>query len=280
MVDRIPVSVIVVTRNEAENLPRCLAALSDFDEIIIVDSGSEDGSAHIAAQYGASFISYIWNGHYPKKRQWCLDHLNLRNERIFFVDADEVVPQGMADEIRRLDWSCDGYFIKGQYIFKGAKLRFGLMNNKLALFNRRAFMFPVIDDLDIPGMGEIEGHYQPVPKRPDVRIGQIDAPLLHYAGDEGDRWTARHQRYAHWEAHMICRNAYPRETSFMRALLKKIFRHVPCRPEVAFLHSYVVKLGMLDGKRGFYFARSRWRYYRMVKDALSSASKETVQASV
>jgi glycosyltransferase involved in cell wall biosynthesis len=268
----IPVSVIIVTRRAAAVLPRCLAALHDFDEIVIVDTPGDDGTQDIAACFGARYVAYAWDGRYPKKRQWCLDTLSLAHERIFFIDADEVVTPALAHEIAGLDWACAGYFVRGRYMWGERPLRFGLMNNKLALFDRRRVRFPVVDDLDIPGMGEIEGHYQPVPIDPHDRIGQVCAPLLHYAGDDGPAWAVRHENYARWEARMIQRDAYPAETGSRRAALKKIFRSMPARACAAFIHCYLVKGGFLDGRRGFAFARSRYRYYRMVSRALSDAN--------
>jgi hypothetical protein len=105
---------------------------------------------------------------------------------------------GLIDELRAMDWQSAGkragYFVRGQYIMNGKPLRFGLKNNKLALFNRRAIHFPIVDDLAIPGMGEIEGHYQPVLKDEyfDYQIGQIKMPLLHDACDDREAWHARH----------------------------------------------------------------------------------------
>lgn len=276
MSDKIPISVIIATRAAADILPRCLNALHPFDEIIIVDTLNGDDTAAIAARYGTNYVSFTWDGGYPKKRQWCLDHLTLSHERIFFVDVDEVVTPELAQEVAGLDWSCAGYFIRGRYIWDEQPLRHGLMNNKLALLDRRRVRFPVVDDLDIAGMGEIEGHYQPVLVNADDKVGQVRTPLLHYAGEEGAQWIARHEGYAQWEAQMIMRDAYPREPDAIRTILKNIFRVAPCRPALAFVHSYIVKGGFLDGARGFKFARSRYRYYRMVSRALSSANKGSV----
>lgn len=267
MNSKIPVSVIIVTRNEAPNLPRCLAALAEFDEVIVVDSQSTDGSAR-AAQ-----VQFVWNGTYPKKRQWCLDNVKTRHDRIFFVDADEEITPELTAEIRAIDWRYAGYFVRGRYVYEGRALRFGLKNNKLALFDRRRFAFPVVDDLDAPGMGEIEGHYQPLPKDKATRVGQLRAELLHHATDGGTPWQARHKNYAAWEAWMLRHNAYPPEIGWRRSISKYLFRHLPARPAMAFVHSYIIRGGFIDGQRGLRFACSRFRYYRMVNDALSVSSK-------
>lgn len=264
----VPVSVIITTKNEEKNLSACLSALKDFDDIIVVDSASTDRTIEIARSAGASVISFQWNGCYPKKRQWCLNHLETRHDWIFFVDADEILTPQLVDEIRALPFDCAGYFVKGRYIWNGKKLRYGLKNNKLVLFNRRKFEFPVVDDLDLPGMGEMEGHYQPV-LRPESRgeaIGQLRCELDHNAAQSEDEWLARHQRYAAWERGMNARNAWPSDPVRWRQALKKSFRKLPARGMIVFLYSYIFMRGILDGRAGFDFARKRAAYYRMIGD--------------
>lgn len=263
----IPVSVIVTTKNESQRIERCLSALKDFNEVIVVDSGSTDETAAIARARGVEVIDFQWNGQYPKKRQWCLDHVETRHDRVFFVDADEVVTPALVDAIKRLDWHAAGYFVRGRYIWRGRALNYGLKNNKLCLFDRRKFEFPVVDDLDCPGMGEMEGHYQPVFKAgsESARIGQLKSELDHYAADSDDEWQARHRRYAQWEAGMNARDAWPADPVAWRQYLKKAFRGArTLRPLMAFIWCYIVKAGVLDGRAGLNFALKRAAYYRMI----------------
>ena len=72
---KVPVSVIVPIRNEAENLPRCLDSIQWADEVIVVDSQSTDDSARIAEQHGARVEQFRFNGTWPKKKNWALEHL-------------------------------------------------------------------------------------------------------------------------------------------------------------------------------------------------------------
>lgn len=268
----IPISVIITTRNEADNLPRCLEALSQFDEVIVVDSNSRDKTCDIALQYDAQVISFDWNGQYPKKRQWCLNNLNLKNDHIFFVDADEVVTRNVVEEIKKLSLQCAGYFVKSKYSWQDKILKHGLQNNKLVLFDRTKIEFPIIDDLDIDGMGEMEGHYQPILKEEfqSERLGHLKYAMLHYAYSDEVSWNKRHERYAQWEAVMIKRDGYPKDPSIFRETLKRFFRQAPLRVVIAFVHCYIIKIGFLDGRAGFEFARSRMFYYQMVNDKLKN----------
>lgn len=268
----IPVTVIITTRNEESNIARCLNALISFDEVIVVDSNSSDETCEIASDMGARIEGFVWDGSYPKKRQWCLDHIETKHDTIFFVDADEVVTLELINEIKSVIGApCAGYFVKGRYIWNGKPLKYGLQNNKLVLFDRNKIEFPVVDDLDIAGMGEVEGHYQPVLKKECAGelLGQLTEPLQHYA--DNDNWQERHKRYAHWEAEMINRNAYPKDPSSMREFLKYMFRPMPFRSLIAFAHSYILKGGIFDGRAGYDFAKSRYTYYKMVSGALKSS---------
>lgn len=283
--DHIPISVLIVTRSAAEVLQRCLNALSDFDEIIVIDTPTGDGTEEIVEEYDLEYIPFRWNRQYPKKRQWCLDNLNLKHDWVFFVDADEIVTKALAKEIKEIFFcprhkDIAGYFIKGQYIWNDKKLRYGLKNSKLALFNYNKMMFPIVNDLNCPGMGEVEGHYQPVLKAPlpqegmgrGCGIGALKAPLLHYANHSPQEWEERHQRYAAWEICMNKKDAWPEDPVAWRATLKKFLRTFPLKPELAFIHSYLLKRGILDGVAGYDFALSRWKYYHMIRKRAGQAN--------
>jgi glycosyltransferase involved in cell wall biosynthesis len=261
----IPVSVLISARNVGSCIAACLAVLSPFDEVVVIDSGSTDDTVLIAQSFGARVVTFTWNGQYPKKRQWCLDHLNLAHEWIFFVDADEVVTPQLIAEISAVMTAptYDGYFVDGLYVINNRVLRHGLKNSKITLFHRRKFSFPVVNDLDIFGMGEMEGHYQPVPVA-GTSIGHLKAPLLHYAYNSGEDWVSRHNRYAQWEAGMNARDAWPVDPVPVRQQMKTLFRQLPCRGLIAFLHAYILKAGFLDGAAGFTLARDRYRYYTLV----------------
>ena len=96
---RVPVSVIVMTKNEEANIAKCLRGIRAFDEVFVVDSGSRDRTCAIAADLGATVVPFTWNGRYPKKKQWCLDELPFHHDWVLYVDADEEVPAALSREI-------------------------------------------------------------------------------------------------------------------------------------------------------------------------------------
>ncbi|MGF7173044.1 glycosyltransferase family 2 protein [Azospirillum doebereinerae] len=265
----IPVSVVVMTRNEAANLPLCLPSLNRFAERFVVDSGSIDGTTGIAAAHGARVVPFHWNGRYPKKKQWCLDHLPFAHDWVLFVDADERPTPELVEEIDRLMAGASGptpagYWIDGRPAVRGRPLRFGCWNRKLILFDRRRACFPDIPDLDVASMWEVEGHYQPAVAG---ATGRLRHPMDHDDRKPPAAWFDRHNRYSDWEAALRADGRMARlidgETG-ARRLMKRLLHHAPCRPLLAFLHSYVAKLGILDGQAGLDHALARAFYYWQV----------------
>lgn len=259
---RIPVTAIVATLDEERHMARCLASLERFAEVIVLDSNSTDATVAIARSFGATCVPFTWNGRYPKKRQWALDHLSLQHDRVFFIDADEEATPALCDEIAALDWTADGYFVRGFYVVNGKTLRFGMQNKKLCLFDRTKMEFPVVDDLDIAGMGEIEGHYQPVSKNgARQRFPILKHGVLHHALEDLERYERRHTGYAVWRKEMDQRNAYPKDPVRYRQWLKVLYRRSPVKSLILFFYFYVLRLGLLDVKNNVVLYREKWKYH-------------------
>lgn len=273
----IPVSVVVMTRNEAANLPRCLGALDRFAERFVVDSASTDGTPALALAQGARLVPFHWNGRHPKKKQWCLDHLPFAGDWVLFVDADERPTPALVEEIARLmtDGPAKaGYWIDGRPALRGKPLRFGCWNRKLALLDRRRARFPELADLDVATMWEVEGHYQPLVAGPTGRLRQ---PMDHADEKPPSAWFDRHNRYSDWEAALRADGRMERLIDGERGarrLMKRLLHHAPCRPLLAFLHSYVARLGMLDGRAGLDHALGRAFYYWQVGLKIRAAGND------
>ena len=121
----LPVSVIIAARNESRNLPRCLEALRNFDEVYVLDSHSTDATAEIAAAHNAKVVQFEYRGGWPKKRQWALDTLPLTHGWVLLLDADEVVTPALEAEIFHAitNPAIDAYRIALQMHFLGRRLR-------------------------------------------------------------------------------------------------------------------------------------------------------------
>ncbi len=255
-----PVSVIVPVKNEAENLRRCLPALAWADEVFVVDSGSTDDTAAIADEHGATVVQFRFNGTYPKKKNWALDNLPLRNEWVLIVDADEVVLPELADEIARRIQSgeADGYFLNSRYYFLGRRIRHCGYSEcwNLRLFKHRLGRYERMPDDTGGRCGDNEAHEH---VELDGRVLRLRNELEHHAYPTVAAWVEKHNRYAIWEAAQFERfrdepiptTIGPRQR--FRRRLRKIAMRLPMRPVIRFLYAYVLRLGFLDGRPGLIF---------------------------
>ena len=254
------VSVIVPVKNEAGNLKRCLPALAWADEIFVVDSGSTDETAAIAEAHGASVVQFAFNGVYPKKKNWSLDHLPFANDWVLIVDADEVVPPALAEEIQRRTESdeADGFYLNMKYFFLGRRIKHcGYAESwNLRLFKHAHGRYEKMPVSPGSRTGDNEAH-EHVELR--GRVGRLAHELDHYAYPTISAWVEKHDRYASWEAEMYDRFLHetpPRGIGAgkrFKRRLKKLYLRLPMRPVIRFVYAYVFRRGFLDGVAGLTF---------------------------
>jgi glycosyltransferase involved in cell wall biosynthesis len=258
--------VIVLTRNEEANLPKCLASASAFDEAFVVDSHSSDRTPEIAAEHGARLVGFEWNGAYPKKKQWALEHLPFSNDWVLYLDGDEEVTPELAEEIRAVlaEPRCSGYYVELDYRFLGQVLRHGHHLRKLILFDRTRGRFEEQDDLAATNAGEIELHYQP---RIDGPVGTLEAPLRHDDRESLFHYFERHNRYSDWEALLRQRASAngSQRPAHAQSPAKALFNSLPFKPLAFFVYSYVVRGGFLDGRAGYHYALAKAFYYWQIR---------------
>jgi glycosyltransferase involved in cell wall biosynthesis len=257
---KVPVSVLVPVKNEAENLRRCLPALDWADEVFVVDSESTDDTALVAEEHGAAVVQFAFNGVFPKKKNWALDNLPFRNEWVLIVDADEVVVPELADEIARRTAAdeADGFYLNMKYFFLGRRIRhcgyaeawnLRLFKHKLGRYEKMP-----VDPSTKTGDNEAHEHVELV-----GRVSRLRYELDHHAYPTIATWVEKHNRYAVWEAAMYERFlSTPIPSSIgpgkrFKRRLKKIYLRLPMRPLVRFLYAYVLRLGFLDGMPGLVF---------------------------
>ena len=256
---RVPVSVLVPIRNEAANLPRCLASVQWADEIFVVDSKSSDGSIEIAEERNAKVVQFQFNGTWPKKKNWALEHLPFRNEWVFILDADEVLPSEARKEIDKAIADAGqiaGYWINRRFMFLGRWLRHAYYPNwNLRLFRHKLGRYEQITAAPTDS-GDNEVHEHVIVQGPTARL---QSELEHYAFPTVEVFLEKHNRYSNWEACIAAegqlRTKVTHEHVDLKRSLKKIARHLPFRPLLRFLYIYIWQKGFLDGREGFYFAR-------------------------
>lgn len=259
MTARVPVSVVVPIKNEAANLPRCLGSVQWASEILVVDSQSTDGSIQIAEKDGAKVVQFHFNGTWPKKKNWALENLPFRNEWVFILDADEVLPPEAAEEFARAIANAGeiaGYWINRRFMFLGRWLRHAYYPNwNLRLFRHQLGRFEQITAAPTDS-GDNEVHEHVIVRGPTARLR---CEIEHYAFPSIEVFLEKHNRYSNWEARVAVegelRAGVAHEQVELKRALKKFARRLPFRPLLRFLYIYVWQKGFLDGREGYYFAR-------------------------
>ena len=262
MSTRVPVSVIVPIINEAANLPRCLDCVKWADEIFVVDSESTDDSIAIARQHGAKVVQFEFNGTWPKKKNWALENVRFRNEWVFVLDADEVLPpQAEAEFAKAIAEARDiaGYWINRRFMFMGRWLRHAYYPNwNLRLFRHPLGRYEKLTDAPTnSGDNEVHEHVLV-----NGRTAKLQVEIDHYAFPSIDVFVEKHNRYSNWEARVAAdtllhssSEKISSQTVDRRRKLKNLSQHLPFRPLLRFLYVYVWQKGFLDGAEGYYFAR-------------------------
>ncbi|MBA2432256.1 MAG: glycosyltransferase family 2 protein [Chthoniobacterales bacterium] len=262
MSERVPVSVLVPIKNEAGNLPRCLASVQWADEIFVVDSQSTDGSIRIAQEHGAQVVQFAFNGTWPKKKNWALENLPFRNEWVFILDADEVLPPVAEGEFREAIADAGeiaGYWINRRFMFMDRWLRHAYYPNwNLRLFRHSLGRYEKLTDADTAS-GDNEVHEHVVVRGP---TGRLRTEMDHHAFPSVEVFIEKHNRYSNWEARVAAdeqlahsSGKVQNETVSRRRKLKLLSHRLPFRPLLRFLYIYIWQKGFLDGREGYYFAR-------------------------
>lgn len=242
MPEKTTISAILITRDERSNIAECLECLGFCDEIVVVDSGSADGTREIAEGMGAKvYVETDWQG-YGVQKQRALDRAT--GQWVLSVDADERIPEKLREEILAVvaDGSMTGYRINRLTWFLGRPLRRGGWYPdavlRLARREKARFKPALVHEVMLA-----EG-----------AIGALDEPMVHFSYRSVDDVLAKMRRYARASA-----EARRREGA------KGGLASALARAHFAFVKAYILQLGMLDGRRGLVAALARsqetfWRY--------------------
>lgn len=235
MPERLSISAVVLAKNEAHNLPRCLAPLRALcAEVIVVDTGSTDATVAVATELGVRVLELAWQGYGPTKNA---ANAAASYDWILSVDADEVVTQRLATSIRATDRTraSVAFRIRRRPFFVGKPQYFGPWNpdRKVRLFHRQT------------------AHWTPhavherLATAPGVRIVNLSGNLNHHTAPDPAAFADRQRRYARlWAQEQF--QAGRKYTFYLRY----------AKPWVKFFHGYVLKLGFLDGASGYRVARA------------------------
>lgn len=263
----IPVTVVIPVRNEEHNLPRCLAQLGRFAQIVVVDSGSTDRTGEIAAEFNATILEFRWDGQYPKKRNWVLLNYRFETPWVLFLDADEYVTEQFCDALSRVINAPDvtGFWLTYTNHFLGRELRYGVPQRKLSLFRVGAGLYERINETNWSSL-DMEVHEHPVLKG---IIGEINIPISHEDYNGLGKFLAKHVQYATWEARRYFEIGSAESESFTkRQKLKYKYITKWWFAWLYFVYSYFFRLGFLDGKAGFAYAFYKLWYFFTIREMI------------
>jgi len=236
-------SVIIITKNEALHIGRCLESVSWADEIIVLDSGSADNTVEICKRYTDKVFVTDWPG-FGIQKQRALEH--AQGDWVFSIDADEVVSAELKAEIQAamVESSFHGYEIPRLSSYCGKQMRHGgwYPDYVLRLFKRETGCFTdnvVHERIVIVG-----------------DVAKLTVPLLHDAFINLEEVLHKVNSYSSLGANML----YQKNVS--SSLAKAIFKAL-----WTFIRTYILKAGFLDGRQGLMLAISNAEgtYYKYVK---------------
>jgi glycosyltransferase involved in cell wall biosynthesis len=260
--ERVAVSVVVPVKNEAANRARCLGSVGWANEIFVVDSQSTDETAKIAERLGARVVQFLFNGTWPKKKNWALANLPFANEWVFILDADEVLPAGARAEFAEAIAGAGdiaGYWINRRFFFLDRWLKHSYYPNwNLRLFRHALGRYEQLTNIDTAS-GDNEVHEHVLVQGPTARLR---CEMDHYAFPSIEVFIEKHNRYSNWEARVAADEYLHGNSGELthaavgrRRQLKKLSHKMPFRPLLRFLYIYIWQKGFLDGRAGYYFAR-------------------------
>ncbi len=223
------ISAIVTTYNEAESIAGCLESLEWCDEILVVDSHSQDATREIARQFdGVQVLRRTYYGAASQKN-WAIDH--CRNDWVLILDADERVTPELRAEIENTLTAparATAYSLKRRTFALGGEVRFsGWQHDRVVRFFHRGYArYP---------NRRVHADMQTLHK-PKV----LDAALDHLMVSSLEEYAERTRRYAFWGAAQLWRDGR-RNVGVWHVLVRPLWR---------FFRTYVLQLGVLEGVRG------------------------------
>ncbi|SEB42595.1 Glycosyltransferase involved in cell wall bisynthesis [Tenacibaculum sp. MAR_2009_124] len=240
----IKLTVIIPTLNEESNVQRALDSAFFADEIIVIDSFSSDTTVDIVSQSDAILFQRKFDD-FSSQKNYALRKAS--NEWIFLLDADEEITEELRDSIifnLKSNALHSGFLLKRDTFMNERKLHFGgFRNNIVRLFKKEGSFYEGLVHEQI----QIDGS-----------IGKLKGNLNHYTFTNFKQFKRKIDHYAQLRA------------SELYSKQKKVtLYHEWIKPFARFVIHYIIKLGCLDGKRGFQFSYlisyGVWKRFQLLK---------------
>lgn len=244
-------SVAIITFNEEKKIEKTLKAVSDMtNDIVIVDSFSQDKTIDIAEKYGARVFSEKWKG-YGAQKNSAIE--KCKNKWILLIDADEVVSEDLKQELYKIVNENNDivYEINRCSICFGKEIKYGGWSKDyvVRLFKK--------------GSGQLDNAVIHEKFITDYKIKRIDQKLYHYTYLDLEEYFSKFNKYT--TAGAIRRNNRNKKATLLSIIFNPIFK---------FFKMYILKLGILDGLHGFILAVFAYIYNFVIQVKLYMLQKE------
>ena len=270
------ITVLILTRDEECHITRCLESLTGFaHKIFIVDSGSKDNTVSLAKELGAEVVFRPWKN-YADQFQWAIDNCGARSGWLMRMDADEYLEPDLQRELKDL---CNAgapseliaYYIRRKVFFYEKWIRYG------------GFYPHTLLRIWKSGQGKIEQRW--MDEHIVVPEGAVTRTLNGHIVDDNQKgitfWIHKHNSYASREMVDLLNRKYAfneldddlKKSDGSQAKWKRFFKdsvyvYLPLgfRATLYFLYRYVLRMGFLDGGKGFIWHFMQGFWYRLLVD--------------
>lgn len=236
-------SVIIAAKNEAHNIVACVESARFADEVIVLDSGSTDGTAELAEQQGARVLRTDWPGYGPQQVRGIQ---NARSDWVLSLDADERISDSLRTEILQAIAApfADGYRLPRLSAMCGHFIHHGgwRPDYTLRLVKREKAGFT--------------DHFLHAHMTVDGTRADLKSSIIHYSYRNLDDVLEKLNRYSSGNAKDLYTQG--KQASFSKAILHGLW---------AFIRTYFMRAGFLDGRYGFILAfyNAESTYYKYLK---------------
>ena len=275
------ISILILTKNEQQDLLGCLQSVSWSDDIHVYDSVSTDQTVAIATKFGATVTQRPFDN-WAAHQNWGLLHIPFKHPWVFYIDADERMTPELVQAVQAAAVSSAdnvAFRLQRRDFFMGTWLK----HVQTSSFYMRLFR---------PENMRYERLVNPI-SIADGPVGDVSGYLDHFPFGKGmGHWIDRHNSYSRFEAQQIISNRAAGEGfSWVKAFTakdfhqrryhqKELFYRLPCRPLVKFLLLYVAKRGFLDGRAGLTYAilQAVYEYFIVLKVRELQAAAQTAES--
>ncbi len=260
------ISVLILTRNEAQDLPGCLASVAWSDDVHVFDSCSTDGTQQVARTHGAHVTERAFDS-YAAQRNAGLDTLPFKHDWIFILDADERPTLELSEEMSNAAAAAQpvvsGFRIRRRDFLWNTWLKHAQISPwyiRLVRKGHARYVREVNEVLEVDGL-----------------VGELLSPLDHYPFSKGiSHWVAKHNTYSTMEAELLASGAAVEDASWKTALIgsdfharrraqKAIFYKLPLRPLLKWLYMMFYRGAVLDGAAGTAYATLQSFYEYLIE---------------